>query len=154
MVIDIVEQHHGTSLMSYFYYKATEHRGPHTPEMNEGDFRYPGPKPSSKEAGLVMLADICEAATRSLTEPTPGKIQDLVRSLINKVFDDGQLDASELIVKDITLTMQVFTKILVSIYHHRVTYPALNKEAHKNQSARSKEIYGHLSPENTRRVTH
>jgi putative nucleotidyltransferase with HDIG domain len=155
-VIDIVEQHHGTSLMSFFLHKAIEHRSPNSPPVNPEDFRYPGPKPASKEAGLVMLADICEAATRSLTEPTPGKIGDLVRALINRIFDDGQLDASELVVKDITETMRIFTNILVGIYHHRVTYPVLNKDAVKNQAARSKVIYGNLAQESAakRVVTH
>ncbi|MDR1312726.1 MAG: HDIG domain-containing protein, partial [Deltaproteobacteria bacterium] len=154
-VIDIVEQHHGTSLMSFFLHKAIENKSPNSPDINPGDFRYPGPKPASKEAGLVMLADICEAATRSLTEPTPVKIQELVRALINRIFDDGQLDASELVVKDITETMRVFTNILVGIYHHRVTYPVLNKDAVKNQAARSKVIYGTLAQESAgKRVTH
>ncbi|MDR2459894.1 MAG: HDIG domain-containing protein [Deltaproteobacteria bacterium] len=154
-VVDIVEQHHGTSLMSYFYHKAQENRGPHDPlEINESDFRYPGPKPASKEAGLVMLADICEAATRTLTEPTPMKIRELVRTLVNRSFDDGQLDSSCLVLKDLTVTMEVFTNILVGIYHHRVVYPALNKVAASSQAARSKAIYGHLNQEHTKRVTH
>jgi putative nucleotidyltransferase with HDIG domain len=154
-VTDIVEQHHGTSLMSFFLHKAIENRSPDSPPVNPADFRYPGPKPSSKEAGLVMLADICEAATRSLTEPTPSKIQDLVRALINRIFDDGQLDASELIVKDITETMKIFTNILVGIYHHRVTYPVLNKDAVKHQAATSKVIYGNVAQESAaKRVTH
>jgi putative nucleotidyltransferase with HDIG domain len=152
-VIDIVEQHHGTSLMSYFFHKAKENRGPNA-EVNEGDFRYPGPKPSSKEAGLVMLADICEAATRTLTEPTPVKIQELVRTLVNKVFDDGQLDASELILKDVTETIRVFNNILIGIYHHRIAYPGVSKEARVTQQARSKVIYDDIDNESTKRLTH
>jgi putative nucleotidyltransferase with HDIG domain len=146
-VIDIVEQHHGTSLMSFFLHKAIEGRNPNSPPVNPGDFRYPGPKPASKEAGLVMLADICEAATRSLSDPSPAKIQELVRTLVNRIFDDGQLDCCELILKDLTETMRIFTNILVGIYHQRVTYPVLNKDAVKDQAARSKVIYGSLSPE-------
>ncbi|MDR1041018.1 MAG: HDIG domain-containing protein [Deltaproteobacteria bacterium] len=154
-VTDIVEQHHGTSLMSFFLHKAIEQRSPNSPPVNPGDFRYPGPKPASKEAGLVMLADICEAATRSLTEPTPVKIQELVRALINRIFDDGQLDASELILKDLTETMRIFTNILVGIYHHRVTYPVLSKDQVNNQAARSKVIYGNISQEPAqKRVAH
>ncbi|MDR1394731.1 MAG: HDIG domain-containing protein [Deltaproteobacteria bacterium] len=153
-VVDIIEQHHGTSLMSYFFHKAREHRLPNNPDINEGDFRYPGPKPASKEAGLVMLADICEAAARSLTEPTPAKIAELVRNLINRVFDDGQLDASELVLKDVTETMRVFTNILVGIYHHRIAYPVITKQAAGDQAAKSKVIYGHLSSEQAKRLTH
>ncbi|MDR1658645.1 MAG: HDIG domain-containing protein [Deltaproteobacteria bacterium] len=153
-VIDIVEQHHGTSLMSYFFFKAKENRSPNSAEVNEGDFRYPGPKPAAKEAGLVMLADICEAATRTLTEPTPTKIQELVRTLVNRVFDDGQLDCSELVLKDVTETIRVFTNILIGIYHHRIAYPGVSNEAQKNQTARSKVIYGHFNSEQPKRLTH
>ncbi|MDR2302786.1 MAG: HDIG domain-containing protein [Deltaproteobacteria bacterium] len=153
-VIDIVEQHHGTSLMTYFYHKAKENRGQNSAPINESDFRYPGPKPTSKEAGLVMLADICEAATRSLTEPTPNKIQELVRTLINRVFDDGQLDASELVLKDVTETIRVFNNILVGIYHHRIAYPMTDKAAQSDQAARSKVIYGQLTSESAKRITH
>jgi putative nucleotidyltransferase with HDIG domain len=153
-VIDIVEQHHGTSLMTYFYHKAKENNSPYSGPINESDFRYPGPKPASKEAGLVMLADICEAATRSLTEPTPNKIQELVRTLINRVFDDGQLDASVLVLKDVTETIRVFNNILVGIYHHRIAYPMTDKAAQNDQAARSKVIYGQLSTDTGKRVTH
>ncbi|MDR1870313.1 MAG: HDIG domain-containing protein [Deltaproteobacteria bacterium] len=153
-VVDIIEQHHGTSLMSFFYHKAKEKKGPNSPDINEGDFRYPGPKPASKEAGLVMLADICEAATRSLTEPTPTKIKELVRALINRIFDDGQLDASDLVLKDVTDTIRVFTNILVGIYHHRIAYPVISKTAHGDQAARSKVIYGHIAGEPAKRLTH
>jgi putative nucleotidyltransferase with HDIG domain len=153
-VIDIVEQHHGTSLMTYFYHKARENRGPNSGEINEGDFRYPGPKPAGKEAGLVMLADICEAATRSLTEPTPNKIAELVRNLVNRVFDDGQLDCSELVLKDVTETIRVYNNILVGIYHHRVAYPVADKETQSEQAAKSKVIYGQLADEPGGRTAH
>jgi putative nucleotidyltransferase with HDIG domain len=153
-VVDIVEQHHGTSLMSFFYHKAIERKGPNSPEVNEGDFRYPGPKPASKEAGLVMLADICEAATRTLTEPTPTKIRELVRTLINRIFDDGQLDASDLVLKDVTDTIRVFNNILVGIYHHRIAYPVVAKAARNEQVVKSKVIYGHISGEQSKRLAH
>ena len=154
-VVDIVEQHHGTSLMSYFFHKAKEQPGRGGQDVNEGDFRYPGPKPASKEAWLVMLADICEAACRTLTDPTPLKIKDLVRTLVNRVFDDGQLDSSELILKDVTETIRVFNNILVGIYHHRISYPGVSKEAAGRQAAQSKVIYDHIdSGEPQKRVTH
>jgi putative nucleotidyltransferase with HDIG domain len=152
-VVDIVEQHHGTSLMSYFFHKAKENRNANSPEINEGDYRYPGPKPASKEAGLVMLADICEAATRSLTEPTPTKIYELVRKLVNQVFNDGQLDSSELVLRDVTETIRVFNNILVGIYHHRIAYPMTNQEVQNEQAAKSKVIYGHLNLEQGKKTT-
>jgi putative nucleotidyltransferase with HDIG domain len=153
-IVDIVEQHHGTSLMSFFHHKALENRGPNSPEINEMDFRYPGPKPSSKEAGLVMLADICEAATRSLTDPQPAKIHDLVKTLINRVFDDGQLEASDLALRDLTEVKRVFVSILVGIYHHRVAYPGINKDTAREQQHRSREVYGSFAQEQSKRVTH
>ena len=153
-IVEIVEQHHGTSLMSFFHHKALESRGPNSPEISEMDFRYPGPKPRSREAGLVMLADICEAATRSLSEPTPGKIQELVKTLINRVFDDGQLEASELALKDLTEVKRVFVGILTGIYHHRVAYPGVTKESAREQQDRSRVVYGHITQEPPKRLAH
>ncbi len=119
-IIDIIEQHHGTSLMAYFYHKAKEQRQEGQPEINEGDYRYPGPRPRSKEAGLVMIGDICEAATRSLSEPSPAKIRNMVRQLVNQIFNDGQLDDCYLRAREISEVTNTFTTILIGIYHHRV----------------------------------
>jgi membrane-associated HD superfamily phosphohydrolase len=140
--------------MSFFYHKAMECRGPNSQETIESDFRYPGPKPKSKEAGLVMLADVCEAATRSLSEPTPTKIQELVKTLINRIFDDGQLEASELALKDVTEIKRVFASILVGIYHHRVAYPGIHKDSAKEQQSRSQAVYGHIDDEQAKRLAH
>jgi len=99
-IMDIIQQHHGTSLISYFYQKAKDRedlKGRKTSEIKEQDFRYPGPKPQTKEAGLVMLADMVEAASRSLVEPTPSRIQGTVQNIINKAFSDGQLNVLPLI---------------------------------------------------------
>ncbi len=126
-VVAIVEQHHGTSLMGFFYHKAKEQCQEGQPEVNESDYRYPGPKPLSKEAGLVMLGDICEAATRSLSEPTPAKIRNLVQYLVSQVFNDGQLDNCNLKTSEIPILINTFTNILVGIYHHRVSYPGSKK---------------------------
>ncbi len=164
-IIDIIEQHHGTSLMSFFYHKAREQRQEGQPEINEGDYRYPGPRPRSREAGLVMLADICEAATRSLAEPTPTKIRNLVRQLVNQIFNDGQLDDCELKTREISEVINTFTTILVGIYHHRVAYPGAKKAGAPNEEKKeprpagakaepAKEMYGHLSVEPPKSVTH
>lgn len=128
-IIDIIEQHHGTGLIAFFYHKAKEQRQEGQPEINEGDYRYPGPKPRRKEAGLVMLADICEAATRSLSSPTPAKIRGLVRQLVNNVWADGQMDACDLTAREIAVAEESFTSILIGIYHHRIAYPDGKKEA-------------------------
>ncbi|MCJ7541266.1 MAG: HD family phosphohydrolase, partial [Desulfobacterales bacterium] len=91
--------------------------------VNIDDFRYPGPKPQTREAGLVMLADAVEAASRTLANPTPARIQGLVQNLINKIFSDGQLDNCELTLKDLHNIAKSFNKILNGIYHHRIEYP-------------------------------
>jgi len=125
-IIDIIQQHHGTSLISYFYHKAKERmvaKGVKSSEINEEDFRYPGPKPQTKEAGLVMLADMVEASSRSLKDPTPARIQGMVQKIINKAFSDGQLDECELTLKDLHEIAKSFNTTLSGIFHQRVEYP-------------------------------
>jgi putative nucleotidyltransferase with HDIG domain len=133
VIIDTIEQHHGTSLISYFYAKAKAAKGENA--VNIDDFRYPGPRPQTREAGIVMLADVLEAASRTLDNPTPSRINGLVRNLINNVFSDGQLDHCELTLKDLTLIADHFTKILNGIHHHRIEYqdsPSSGKSRHAN----------------------
>jgi putative nucleotidyltransferase with HDIG domain len=129
-IIDIIRQHHGTCLISYFYQKAKEQetndRKGKSSQIKQEDYRYPGPKPQTKEAGLVMLADMIEAATRSLTDPTPARIQGTVQKIINKVFSDGQLDECELTLKDLHEIARSFNKTLGGIFHHRVEYPEID----------------------------
>jgi len=121
VIIDTIRQSHGTSLISFFYEKAKQLKGEEAVKID--DFRYPGPKPQTREAGLVMLADVVEAASRTLYNPTPSRIQGLVQNLINKVFSDGQLDDCELTLKDLHKIAKSFNKILYGIHHHRVEYP-------------------------------
>jgi len=120
-IIETIRQSHGTSLISYFYDKAKQLKGENG--INTDDFRYPGPKPQTREAGLVMLADAVEAASRTLSNPTPARILGLVQNLINKIFSDGQLDNCELTLKDLHNIAKSFNKILNGIYHHRIEYP-------------------------------
>jgi hypothetical protein len=125
-IIDIIRQHHGTSLISFFYEKAKEQsgkKGVRSFNVEEKDFRYPGPKPQTKEAGLVMLADVVEAASRTLADPTVARIQGMVQKIINKVFSDGQLDECELTLKDLNEIAKSFNKILSGIFHYRIEYP-------------------------------
>jgi putative nucleotidyltransferase with HDIG domain len=125
-LIDIIKQHHGTSLISFFYEKAREQaekKGKKSHLVKEEDFRYPGPKPQTKEAGLVMLADAVEAASRTLIDPTAARIQGLVQKIINRVFSDGQLGECELTLKDLNAIAKSFNKTLSGIFHHRVEYP-------------------------------
>ncbi|MHC1742295.1 MAG: HD family phosphohydrolase [Syntrophobacteraceae bacterium] len=130
-IIDIIRQHHGRSFISYFFNKAVESRekclctkGGDLPPINVDDYRYPGPKPQTKEAGLVMLADVVEAACRSLTDPTPARIQGMVNRLINNIFIDGQLDECELTLKDLHQIAKHFNQILATVHHKRIDYPS------------------------------
>ncbi len=131
-VIDIIEQHHGTTLTSYFYNKAKETGDEASGQVQEGDFRYPGPKPQSREAGIVMLADACEAATRSISDPTPGKIQAMVNHIINKRFLEEQFSDCELTFKDLQIIELHFTRTLVSLHHHRIEYPGQKSAIHSH----------------------
>jgi cyclic-di-AMP phosphodiesterase PgpH len=135
-IIDTIQQHHGTSLIAYFFNKAIQLKGEDAVKIN--DYRYPGPKPQTKEAGLVMLADVVEAALRTLDNPTPARIQGSVQKLINKIFADGQLDSCELTLRDLHRIASSFNKILYGIYHHRIEYGDMsNKENVKEKNASS-----------------
>jgi putative nucleotidyltransferase with HDIG domain len=122
-IIDGIIQHHGTTLISYFYNKALDMRNDEDPEFSDEEFRYPGPKPQFREAALCMLADSIEAASRSLDEPTPQRLQNIVRNIIQRKFSDGQLDECNLNLKDITKIENAFIRILLGIYHQRIDYP-------------------------------
>lgn len=123
-ITDIIEQHHGTMLISYFYQKAKEREGNGSPA--EEDYRYHGPKPQTRVAALVMMADGVEAASRVLADPTPARIASLVDRIINHIFLEGQLDECELTLKDIHEIKKRFTYILTGIFHKRVDYPGFD----------------------------
>ncbi len=123
-IAHIIQQHHGTSLISYFYQKAKEREDAETESLDDNDFRYPGPKPQTKEAGIVMLADAVEAASRTLSDPTPSRIKGLVRRITNSIFLDGQLEECELTLKDLQKIEESFSRILTAIFHQRIDYPA------------------------------
>ncbi|HCD39215.1 MAG TPA: hypothetical protein DEQ77_10995 [Candidatus Omnitrophica bacterium] len=126
-IIDFISQHHGTSLVYYFYRKAIE-AGEGLEEIQEEGFRYPGPRPTSKETAIVLLADSAEAACRGLTEPQPAKIEEMVHKVINNKFIDGQLNDCELTLKDLERIAKVFIHILSGFYHGRIEYPELSKK--------------------------
>ncbi|RJP31787.1 MAG: HDIG domain-containing protein [Actinobacteria bacterium] len=126
-IVAIIKQHHGTSLVRYFYARALEEgSGPET--VSESRFRYPGEKPQSKEAAIVMLADAIEAAAKALEKPTPVKLEQLTRMLSIERLQDGQLNESNLTLGDLEKINKAFLRILTSMYHERVEYPALVKE--------------------------
>ncbi len=121
-LIDFISQHHGDSLVYYFYRRALENLEEDQQVKEEG-FRYPGPKPNTKETAIVLLADSVEAATRALKEPSPSKVEEIVHKVINNKFIDRQLDECDLTLKDLEKISAVFIRILSGIYHSRVTYP-------------------------------
>lgn len=119
-VKEFIRTHHGTSLVSFFYNRAAEDRdeGP-----AESDFRYEGPKPSTRETAIVMLADGVEAAVRSLTKPTPGRIEGIVKRIIKERLNDGQLDKCDLTFQDLDIIADTFARVLSGMFHPRVEYP-------------------------------
>lgn len=124
-VIDICYQHHGTTLMRYFYVKAKERN----PDTTEAEFRYPGPKPQSREAGVVSIADSCEAAVRAMDQPSMEKIQEFVHQLIEDRINDGQLDETGLNLQEIRMIEKSLVSGLSSSFHSRIKYPKMKKEA-------------------------
>jgi cyclic-di-AMP phosphodiesterase PgpH len=125
-IIDFIPQHHGTRVLAYFYHKAksqAEARGGH---VNIDDFRYPGPKPQSKEAVILMLADGAEASVRSLEEHTPENIRAIVKKIVDSVVADGQLDESTVTMRELTTIRESLINTLINIYHQRISYPGFN----------------------------
>jgi membrane-associated HD superfamily phosphohydrolase len=123
VVIDFIWQHHGTSRVEFFYRQAQKFDRDDTTIEDDSVFRYPGPKPQSKETALVMLADVVESATRTLESPTPDRIRAFVARLVNRVFEEDQLDRSPLTMKDLSTAIDAFSDVLVGMYHHRIDYP-------------------------------
>jgi hypothetical protein len=120
-IIDIIPQHHGTTLASFFYQRALEVQA--DSEISEASFRYPGPKPQTKEAAIVMLADSVEAAARTLAKPTPHRIEHLVRAIITSRLEDGQLNECDLTLIELERIAQSFAHVLQGLLHSRVEYP-------------------------------
>jgi len=133
-IIDIIPQHHGTRLISYFYEKAKQMEDPKIQEVDEEDFRYPGPKPQTKEAAIIMIADAVEAASRTLADPTPARLKGLVKRVINDIFIDGQLDECDLTLRDLQKISLSCIQFLPSIYHGRVHYPGYEFEAKQKRA--------------------
>lgn len=132
-IAGIIEQHHGTSLIRYFFNKAKEAGD----NPREEDYSYPGPKPQTREAAIVMLADAVEASSRVLADPTPSRIRGHIDTIIKSIFAEGQLDESELTLRDLHTLTESFHRILTGIFHRRIEYPDDKKE--KNGTAKKPE---------------
>lgn len=151
-IVDVIEQHHGNSMISFFYHRALEQQNEvrervengeanedDIPEVSENNFRYPGPLPQFKESGIISLADAIESASRTLQKPTPGKITQLVDEIVNSRILDGQLKDCDLTLKEITLISDSFKATLRSMFHNRITYPKDETELDLNGSRKSKD---------------
>ena len=138
-IIKFIPMHHGTTLVAYFYGKALKRRELRNVEIEESNFRYKGPKPDSKETGIVMLADSVEAAVRSLDEKTPENIEKTVEAIFENRIEDGHLDESNLTFKDIEEIKKTFIQMLVNLYHPRVKYPEQEKVIEK-KSGENKQV--------------
>jgi putative nucleotidyltransferase with HDIG domain len=122
-IIDFIEQHHGTTLVEYFYRRASEQTERDGGDVDESDFRYPGPKPQTKEAAVLMLADAVESASRALVEPTPARIESLVHDIAMKRLLDGQFDACGLTLSELATIEDSLAKSVTAVYHGRIKYP-------------------------------
>ncbi len=123
-VIDFIKEHHGTSMMTFFYHQALENASGNTSvSVNRSDFQYPGPQPHSKESAIVMLADSIEAASRSIKDPTKERIEGMVRKIIYNKLNDGDLDDSGLSMVELKVVQNVFLRMLYGIFHTRIEYP-------------------------------
>ncbi|AFM26431.1 putative domain HDIG-containing protein [Desulfomonile tiedjei DSM 6799] len=157
-IVDIIQQHHGTNLIKFFYNKALE-RADKNQTVNEDKYRYPGPRPQSKEAALVMLADVVEAACRTLADPTPARIQKRVQTLIMGLFSEGQLDQSTLTLKDIHAITKSFVRALQGIMHSRIDYPPealpqerTNGDTHKQSPEKDRNRPARTTEENGKNI--
>ncbi len=124
-----IAEHHGTTLVEYFFAAASRNRRPDDPEVPEETFRYPGPRPQSRETAIVMLCDGVEAAVRAMPEPTAGRIEDTVTKVVQKRLLDGQLDECDLTFREVETISRALIKSLCSIYHARIVYPSDDNES-------------------------
>jgi putative nucleotidyltransferase with HDIG domain len=125
-VLDAIAEHHGTRLISYFYNKAKERHDPHSGELSEENFRYPGPRPRSQVMGVLMLADAVEAACRTLEDPSPARLRTVIKAITEDCLRDGQLDETDLTLGDLNRVAEAFQHVLTHIHHRRLDYPGFD----------------------------
>ena len=137
VLIDFIPGHHGTQEISYFYDKAKQELEEADEELDAEPFRYPGPRPRSKETAIVMLADSVESATKTMKDPTPERVRDLIDSIVESKIQQGQLDEAPVTLQEIGIMKLQFHKVLGGVYHHRIDYPATR---HLTDSEASSEV--------------
>ena len=158
-IVDIINQHHGTGLISYFFHRALQSNGSKNTSVTEENYRYSGPKPQTKEAGIILLADSLEAEARTLNNPTSSRIKNLTQNVVNRNLENGQLDECNLTLKDLNSIKDVFSRILTGMFHNRVEYPdeelinKLKKERAQGESTNKKQSETeNKSPENKKNI--
>jgi putative nucleotidyltransferase with HDIG domain len=129
-----IPEHHGTCVVEYFYHAANQARKPGDPEVSDTQFRYPGPKPQSRETAIVMMCDGVEGAVRAMAEPTPNRIEDTVERVVEKRLVDGQFDECDLTFRELAIIRQSLVKSLISIYHGRIKYPSERENEQRSAS--------------------
>ena len=134
VLVDFIPEHHGTQEISFFYRKAMDEAGGEG-DLRDDDFRYPGPKPRSKETAIVMLADAVESAARALQDPTPERVRGLIDGLVDDRIRRGQLDEAPLTLGEVGLIKTQFQKVLAGLYHHRIDYPTTRHLTEANGGA-------------------
>ncbi|HEB60701.1 MAG TPA: HDIG domain-containing protein [Phycisphaeraceae bacterium] len=139
-VLHFIESHHGTTLVEYFYHAAREEAAsdPEKDEPSEVEYRYPGPKPRTREAAILMLCDCVESATRAMADPTPARIESLVHSLARKRLLDGQFDDCDLTLRDLYAIEESIIKSTCALYHGRISYPESKESRNKEQAREEK----------------
>ncbi len=130
-----IAEHHGTTLVEYFYHAASKSRKPNDPAVSDTEFRYPGPRPQSRESAVLMLCDGIEGAVRAMSEPTPGRIEDVVNRITEKRLMDGQFDECDLTFREIAIIKSSLVKSLCAIYHSRIKYPSQDEDDSKDQQS-------------------
>ncbi|HOM87867.1 MAG TPA: HDIG domain-containing protein [Spirochaetota bacterium] len=123
MVIDFIREHHGQTVMTYFYHQALEESGASGDIIQKSDFQYPGPKPHTRETAVVMLADAIEAAARSIQEPTIEKLESLIKRIINNRLNEGDLDHADITMNELNKIQHSILRVLQGIFHSRIEYP-------------------------------
>lgn len=136
-IADCIPQHHGTRLMNYFYNKAKERQDPRMDPVKEEDYRHQGPKPQSKEAAIMMLADAVEASARTLHDPSPGKLKNVIKKMFDTIVADGQFDECDITMRELDQIASAFHRVLIGVYHRRIDYPGFQFEVRKGKEGKA-----------------
>jgi putative nucleotidyltransferase with HDIG domain len=141
-IVTAIREHHGTKLIRYFFQKALARAEAGQPVVREIDYRYPGPKPSTRVLGILMIADAVEAASRTLIEPTPARIRAMIRQIVDDCLRDGQFDSCDLTMRDLAVVGESLERTVSTIYHHRIDYPGFEFNRPHPQGAAVEEARG------------